>query len=32
MSMAPETKELWTTIIRHLYGIITALEKWVTKH
>jgi hypothetical protein len=30
--MAPETKELWTTIIRHLLGIVKALETWVNKH
>lgn len=30
--MTPETKELWKTIIRHLFGIVNALEKWVLKH
>lgn len=30
--MTPETKELWRTIIRHLLGIVKALETWVSKH
>jgi hypothetical protein len=29
--MTPETKELWGTIIRHLLGIVRALETWVMK-
>jgi hypothetical protein len=30
--MTPATKELWTVIIRHLFGIVKALETWVGKH
>lgn len=30
--MEPETKELWSTIIRHVFGIVKALETWVNKH
>lgn len=29
--MAPDTKELWKDLIRHLFGIVRALEKWVSK-
>ena len=29
--MAPETKELWSAVIRHLFGIVRALETWVSK-
>jgi hypothetical protein len=30
--MEPATKELWATIIRHLFGIVKALETWMQKH
>ena len=29
--MTPETKDLWKTILRHLFGIVKALEVWITK-
>jgi len=31
MTMGPDTKELWQTIIRHLIGIVKALETWMNK-
>lgn len=30
--MTAETKDLWKTIIRHLFGIVKALEDWLSKH
>ena len=30
--MTPATKEMWKTVLRHLFGIVKASEVWVLKH